>query len=77
MLRELLARTICTVHLGARLVQDQLCRALGEIGGIVMIYRLLRNWRKRRVILGDLKKNRYLYNATMNARHKRKREDWA
>ena len=40
MLRELILRTIYTVHLGARLVQEQLCRDLGEIGGIVMIYRL-------------------------------------
>ena len=40
LLRVFFVRTIYTLHLGAHLLQEQLYRDLGEIGGIVMIYRL-------------------------------------
>ena len=32
--------TICTLHLGTRLLQEQLNRDLGEIEGIATIYKL-------------------------------------
>jgi len=54
--RVLLVGIICILHLGACLLQEELNHDLGEIGGIVMIYKL--------------------YNVTMNAKRKRKREDW-
>ena len=38
--RRLLLGTICTLHLKIRLLQEQLNRDLGGIGGIVMVYKL-------------------------------------
>jgi hypothetical protein len=38
--KRLLMGAICTLHLGTRFLQEQLNRHLGEIGGIVMIYKL-------------------------------------
>jgi hypothetical protein len=35
-----LVGTICTLHLGTRMLQEQLYRDLGETGGIVMLYKL-------------------------------------
>ena len=48
--RRLLVGTICTLHLGTRLLLEQLNHDLEGIGGIVMVYKL---YQIRPTILDD------------------------